>query len=104
MKLNKERIELLKNSEVIIHNQNIKKDSKLLNQILSNSLDHFICLAGTSKYYGVFKTVKNTYDWSSSDNIHLLIEFLKKPKSNILIKPISWFFEEKEINNILLLI
>jgi hypothetical protein len=104
MKLNEKRIELLKNTEVIIHNQNFRKDSGLLNQIISNALDCDICFDGTTNYYGIKKIGPNNYDWDTSDNIDGLMIYLKKPTSkNILIKPISWFFEE-ENNNILILI
>jgi hypothetical protein len=104
MKLNEKRIELLKNTEVIIHNQNFRKDLGLLNQIISKCLNRVIRLGGTTKYYGITKIDINKYDWDSSDFSDYLIEYLLNPTSkNILIKPISWFFEE-ENNNILILI
>jgi hypothetical protein len=107
MKLNKYRIELLKNTEVIIHNQNLRKDFDLLNQILSKYFNCTTGFCGSAKYYGIKKKDINKYDWDCSDDFDYLMKWLKNPTSNnILIKPISWFFEEEEeeINNILLLI
>ena len=92
MKLNEKRIELLKSTEVVIHNQNFRKDLDLLNQIMSKCLGYDPCLLGSAYYYKIIKRLNNSYSWES----------LKNPK-DLLIKPISWFFEE-EINNILILI
>jgi hypothetical protein len=100
MKLNEKRIELLKNSKVIIHNQNLKKDSKLLNQIISKCLTKISYLSGSNKYYGIVDIRPNIYHWFTYENLDW--EFYKH--KNVEIKPISWFFEEEINNNIILLL
>lgn len=105
MKLNEKKIELLKNTEVIIHNTILRADSDLLNQIIGKCIDHNPNISGDFIYYGICKTSYNTYDWYASDYSDSLLNYLKKPESkNILSKPISWFFEEDEINNIIILL
>ena len=97
MKLNEKRIELLKNRKVIIHNQNLRKDSDLLNQIISKCLNEICCLSGSNEYYKIVEIRPNIYDWTSNNNT----EYYTINKD---IKPISWFFEEEENNKILLLL
>lgn len=96
MKLNEERIELLKNTEVIIHNPILKRNSDLLNQIMAKCLGYNPDLLGTAYYYTIIKELNNSYSWESLDNP-------KDLQKDLPVKAISWFFEE-EINNILILI
>lgn len=91
MKLNKERIELLKEGKVIIYNDKSDESVKLLKEIVDFISNRFVMGSHTFYY------INTNGFWSTCDQLSNDQKYIKQHLP-------SWFFEEELNNKILLLL